>query len=296
MPSELPPPPKPDLAEQVWALAERMAKSVGCGVGDVLRRTKSRNWMLGRIRKLASGYTDEQVRQAIAGLSLRHRPTSPEEQEAKRQEAADRRPLEGLEPCNFPIWTKRAERLGVCVVYPMDMEEVLRRSAARLRWARNFTIQTVAAAEDLGEVWYDGRFWQRTAERIIVANSKSKTKRVTRHLPVTLKPEDHAELVQRLRTIDDERDALEAELVEQKKVLGQRIRDRETAREKVVEALKTGRETHLVECEERWSYDLRQVTVVRKDSGEIVEAREMTAQELQLQLPETASAGTSASG
>ena len=288
MPNLLPPPPQDaeTLVEQIRALAERMAKSVGCGVGDVLRRTKSRNWMLGQIRKLRpGGLDDEQVRELIAGLSKVHRPTPIGEQPVK---LTNRRPTIGLEPSQWPVWSGRADQLGDLVVYPMEMPELIRRSAGRLRWTRNFTIQTVSAAEDVGELWWDGFFWQRTEERIIVSNPKTKVKRVTRHLPVELKDADRAELINRLKAIDDERRALEAELDEQKRVLTAKLKDRVTARERVIDSLQTGRETQLVTCEERFDFGSRTVTVVRKDNGAVVESREMTADELQLKLPETA--------
>jgi hypothetical protein len=284
--SVIPPPPNaPPLVEQIRELAERMAKSVGCGVGDVLRRTKSRNWMLGQIRKLRpNGLDDDEVRDCIVELAKTNRPTPVGEQVVK---LTNRRPIGGLEPSDWPCWSGRAESLGAQIVYPMDIAEVIRRSQRALGWSKNFTIQSTAAAEDVGELWWDGIYWQRTKERIIVQNTKAKVKRVVRHLPVELRDVDKAELINRLNAIDDERKALEAELFEQKSTLTAKLKDRATARERVIDSLRTGRETQLVTCEERYDYSSRTVTTVRKDTGAVVETREMNASELQLALPET---------
>ena len=285
MASVIPPPPNAQpLVEQIRALAERMAKSVGCNVGDVLRRTKSRNWMLGQIRRLRpEGLDDDEVRDCIAGLSKVHRPTPVGEQPVK---LTNRRPIGGLEPSEWPCWSGRAESLGVQIVYPMDIAEVIRRSQRALGWTRNFTIQSTAAAEDVGELWWDGLYWQRTKERIIVQNTKAKVKRVVRHLPVELRDADRSELVRRLNDNDEERKATKAELNEQVRTLKAKLGKLEQDRERVIASIQTGRETQLVTCEERHDFSSRTVTTVRKDTGAVVESREMTQDELQLVLPE----------
>lgn len=124
-------------------------------------------------------------------------------------------------------------------------------------------------------------------------NGKIDTKRVTRSLVVVLKPEDQTELRERARLIDQERESLEEELAEQTRALRARIRERHEAREKVVQAMITGKEKRPVDCEERWDYVRHQVTVVRKDTGEVVESpRPMTNEEMQLRLPSTEASAT----
>src|SRR3982750_3470640 len=71
--------PAASLIEQVRELASSMAESVKCTLPDVLRRTKSRSWMLGRLRKLCEGRTDEEIRVAIVALAQQHRPTAQDE-------------------------------------------------------------------------------------------------------------------------------------------------------------------------------------------------------------------------
>lgn len=276
--------PEVDLAELVRLLAERMAASVGCEIGNVLARTKSRSWMLGKLRRVCPQYSDDHIRSTIAALSRVHRP--PALPDVPVVEEAPRRALFGLEPSTFPIWLERATTLGGIIVYPMRMDELIRRSEARLKWGRNLTIQATSAAEDHGEAYYDGNFWLRTPERILMATAKTKTKRVSRRLPVQLRPEDQAELTKRIADIDAEKESLEAELAEQTRTLKGRIKERIEARERAIESLKTGREVQVVECEERWQYDARSVTTVRKDTGAVVESREMTPEELQLSLGE----------
>jgi hypothetical protein len=119
---------------------------------------------------------------------------------------------------------------------------------------------------------------------------KTLTKRTQRHLPVELKADDQEALKQRIRDIDAEREALEGELTNETKRLRAAIKGRLDAREGVIEALKTGREVQLVDCEERFAYEQREVVTVRKDTGAVVERREMRPDELQTTIPETASA------
>lgn len=286
MPNALPPEDdQPPLVEQVRELAARMAKSVGCGVGDVLRRTKSRNWMLGQLRRLCEGHDDDEIRDCIVELAKEIRPTKPGEQPVK---LTNRRPIAGLEPSAWPIWGGRTELIGAVVVYPMEMGELIRRSKYALGWERNFTIQSTTAAEDAGELWWDGIYWQRTKERIIVANSKMKVKRVVRNLPVALKEADRNALAQRILDIDSERAAVAAELEEAKKTGKAKLDQLAQARERTVQAMATGRETQGVTCEERHDYASRTVITVRKDTGTVVETREMTDDERQMPIPGTA--------
>lgn len=286
MPNALPPEDEtPPLVEQVRALADRMARSVGCGIGDVLRRTKSRNWMLGQIRKLRpEGLNDDEVRECIVALSKKNPPTKPGEQPVK---LTNRRPVAGLEPSAWPIWGGRTELIGAVLVYPMEMQELLRRSARTLGWSRNFTISSTAAAEDAGELWWDGIYWQRTKERIIVANSKGKSVRVQRRLPVEINETDRAELIRRLTDIDEEKRATKAELDEVQKTLKAKLVQLDASRERVIESIRTAREIQSVTCEERFDYAGKTVTVVRKDTGAIVETREMTDDERQIPIPGT---------
>jgi hypothetical protein len=288
MPATLPPPAPdaaPSLADKVRALAERMAKSVGCNVGDVLRRTKSRNWMLGQIRRLTEGHDDDEIREAILGLSKVHRPTPPGEQPVK---LTNRQPTSGLEPSEWPIWGGRTELISATLVYPMDMDELLRRSKKALGWARNFTIQSTAAAEDAGELWWDGIYWQRTKERLIVANKNGKIVRVQRRLPVEINDADRQELIRRLNDIEAEKKAATVELDEATKNLKAKLKALDASRERVIDAMRTGRETQSVTCEDRFDYSSGTVTTVRKDTGAVVETREMREDERQTTIPGTA--------
>lgn len=291
-PAAVPAEPEPlRLWDHALALAKQMADSVSCGVGDVLHRTKSRNWMLGQLRrKLGAKHSDEEIRDCIIALGRVYRRTSPEAQAARAVDLTARRSPKGLEPSAFPCWAPRVEQLGSLVVYPMTILELSRRAEIALGWSENHVKQTTAAAEDANEIWYDRAFtlWHRTAERIVMSDPKKKTqvKRVQRHLPVELKPEDRQVLVDRIRAANEEWDALMAELAEFKKAQRAKLDAAEARREVAIKAMTSGRETQLVECEERWAYEQQQVVTVRKDTGEVVERREMTSEELQLKMPE----------
>jgi hypothetical protein len=279
------------LMDHVLALTQQMAESVGDQLGDVLRRTKSRNWMLGQLRKRTNGrHSDDEIRDAIAALARQHRPTITDELAHREVELTSRRPLIFLEASSWPAWGPRVEQLGSLVVYPMTMLELTTRAHVRLGWTDNHVKQTTAAAEDANELWYDRAFshWHRTPERTLMTDPKKKTqvKRTQRHLPVVLKEEDRAALVDRIRASNEEWDALMTELVEFKKAQRAKLEAAEARREQAIKAMTSGRETQLVECEERWDYGQRQVVTLRKDTGEVVDTREMTADELQLRMPE----------
>jgi hypothetical protein len=296
MPALVPPPAnEPSLDVVVFMLADTMASSIHEGIGDVVRRKKSCSWILGRVRLLKRGWSDDEIREAIAKLAKRHHRTEPLESLGEIRPRRQQPWLEDskVEGSLAPVWVTRAESLGAIVSHPMTMAELLRRSASRLSWQRNWTIQATSAAEDHGELWYDPSFgfWQRTPERTLMANSKGKTMRVQRYLPVLVKPEDEAELKKRVLSLDTEAAALEAALAEEKRRVAAKVKAIIEERERTIRALATGSEVRQVDCEERWSYDTRTVTTVRKDTGEVVGVpREMTAEELQLRMPEGAPA------
>jgi hypothetical protein len=277
--------PTPDNVAR--ALAIRMAASIGDPVSDVVKRKKSQSWMIGQLRKAFPGHPDEHLRAAIDGL--RRQKWTREDAETTRD--LDRPPTRYHEPKSWPCWTERAERLGDSVPHPLTVVELIARTGRLHRWGRNLTIQSLAFAEDLGELWYDGTFWRRTRERIIMVDTKSKvkTKRVTRKLAVTLDPAQKAALVDRITSIRTEKQALEAELAEVQSTIRARIREREAALERTLESLSTGVAVEDVTCEERHSFEDGTVTVVRKDSGTVVEKREMTTEERQLPLEATGS-------
>jgi hypothetical protein len=276
----------PPLDEVILRLAQTMAESIGEQVGDVLARTKSKSWMLGRLRRAYQGTkTDDEIRAAMDRLARQHHRSAPRTEVTVTELPREQR---WLEYSQNPIWQSRVLELGGILAYPMTAREIIDRAAVVLRWNENPVKQSLAACEIYGEAWYDPafNFWQRTPERILMANSKGKTVRVQRHLPV--KVTDEGELKRRLSRIDTEAEALEASLAEERRRVAAELKRLVDKRERTLESWKTGVETQLVECEERWSYQDREVTTVRKDTGEVVERREMTAEELQLRMPEQA--------
>lgn len=267
-----------------------MAASIGDPVSDVVKRKKSQSWMIGQLRKAFPGHPDEHLRAAIDGL--RRQKWTREDAETTRD--LDRPPTRYHEPKSWPCWTERAERLGDSIPHPLTAGELIQRTGHVLRWGRNLTIQSLAFAEDLGELWYDGTFWRRTRERTTMVDKQKqvKVKRVTRKLAVHLAPEAKAALVEKMTSIRTEKAALEAELAEQLASYRGRIRERQAALERTLESLSTGVAVEDVTCEERHSFEDGTVTVVRKDlpathPGALVEKREMTAEERQLPLEAT---------
>jgi hypothetical protein len=146
-----------------------MADSVGDGPGDVLRRTKSRNWAVGRMRALGR-WSDDEIRDAWERLRRQHRPTISDELAPRPVELRCRRPLKFLEPAHHPVWGERGEQLASLLNgTPVSTAELFARAGAPgpvgLGWNENHVKQTLAAAEGALLFWHRRTgCWARFAE------------------------------------------------------------------------------------------------------------------------------------
>lgn len=265
-----------DLRSYALEIATKAAKNIGGTVGEVLRRTKSQAYLFGALRRRFPDRSEEEFRDVLA--KIKHDPTLDED-----YTATPRRPTKGREPSADPCWGARASQLA-SVIECSSPEELLDQAEASLGWSRNFTIQTLAAAEDAGLLTYEAFCWARSDE---VTKKAVKTIRIERMLPCSLSPEESRKASQLAAEKLLERERLEAELKNVARELRAKIADAQKEFYRHVLAASAATENRLVQCEQRTDYKLGAVEVTRLDTGELIEARELKAEEKQLELGAT---------
>lgn len=139
------------LQSHALQVATKAARNIGGTIREVARRTKSQAYLFGQLRRRFPDAPEEAIRSAMHWL--RH----------NAPDAAfvptDRAPTTGREQSADPVWRARAQQLADLFNVPLEPEAVLLRAATRLRWKRNFTIQTLAAAEDAELIEYVDGHW-----------------------------------------------------------------------------------------------------------------------------------------
>lgn len=262
---------------QAFALdvATKAAKNIGGTVSEVARRTKSQAYLFGALRRRFPDAAEDELRATLHWL---------------RHDAPDadfttepRRPTKGREAAADPCWGPRASQLAA-VIECSAPDELLTIARQRLGWERNFTIQTLAAAEDAGLLTYEAFCWARSD---MATRKAIKTIRIKRTLPCLLTPEQSRAASSKAAEKLLEREQLEAELKRVTADLRARIREANKAFYEAVLSASKGTADQEVECEQRIDYKLGTVEVTRLDTNDLVEARELRAEEKQLELGAT---------
>lgn len=243
----------------------------------MLLRTKSQAYLFGQLRKRFPDEPEEAIRATLA--QLKHDP----ELEDECFFTDPRKPTKGREAASDPVWQKRAQQLAALIECSTPAE-LLVRANRRLGWSRNFTIQTLAATEDAGLLTYEALCWARSDS---VTKQAIKKIRLERTLPCKLDAEQSHKAAQAAAGKLLERERLEAELKSVTAELRAKIRDTQKEFLRLVVASAQAVEERPVECEQKTNYKLGTVEVVRLDTGEIVEARELKPEEKQLELGAT---------
>lgn len=261
-----------------------MADSIGDSVAEVLRRDKSRAWMLGQLRRAYPDRTDDELREAIDQVRRQRFAVAREAPEPPPVQP-DRPPAKWHEPGHWPIWRERAELVAGLVASPAPTERVLFRAQVGLGWTRNQTIQVLAAAENYGLVEYVAETWQPKIDEETMTKPKAqKTKviEVTRQLPCTLSDAERLAAMNRAGQARIEKQALELELQRLVREKRAEIAAKQSEIDRCLMLVSNGQEVRTVECEELHSYTTKRVKVVRLDTKATVEEREMRPDEAQL--------------
>lgn len=253
-------------------VATKAAQNIGGTIREVAKRTKSQAYLFGSLRRRFPESAEDDIRQAL--YWLRH--------DAPDQDFAPtpRKPTKGREPSSEPCWATRAGQLA-SVIECSSPEELIEQAARSLGWARNFTIQTLAAAEDAGLLTYEAYCWARSDN---VTKAKITTIRIERTLPCKLTPEQSHKAAQAAAAKLLERERLEAELKSVTRELRVKIADCQKEFIRLVVASGQALEDRAVPCEQKINYKLGTCEVIRLDTGDLIEARELTQQEKQMPL------------
>lgn len=108
--------------------------------------------------------------------------------------------------------------------------------------------------------------------------------KTTRELPVQLEEEQIAELGRQVAKRVRERADLQEEKKQQNADINARLKDVSEIIRKTSEQIATGTAIREVECTVDKNIDTKMVTVTRDDTGEVIEHRPMTTEELQQEL------------
>jgi hypothetical protein len=263
------------LRDYALEVCTKAARNIGGTIREVAKRTKSQAYLFGALRRRFPEATEEEFRATLHWL--RH--NAPDEDFTTEPRA----PTKGREASSEPCWGSRAAQLAN-VVECSSPAELLDIAHQRLGWSRNFTIQTLAAAEDAGLLTYEAFCW-RTNDA--VTKTAIKKIRIERTLPCKLSPEQSHQAAQAAAAKLLERERLETELKNLIREKRAEIANCQKEFIRLVVASGQAIEERSVECEQKTNYKLGVVEVTRLDTGEIVEARELRADEKQLELGAT---------
>lgn len=242
----------------------------------MLRRGKSQAYLFGQLRRRFPEHTEEELRNVLA--LMKHDPALDEDFTTE-----PRKPTKGREPSAEPCWGPRAAQLAT-VIECSSPEELLDIAQVKLGWARNFTIQTLAAAEDAGLLTYEALCWARSDA---VTKAKIQTIRIERTLPVKLSAEEAHQSLQEAMARLAERERLERELKDFTKEQRAKITEAQKEFHRLLGQANLAIEQRSVICEQRTDFKNKTVEVVRLDTKDIVEARMMRPDEAQLKLEAT---------
>ena len=266
-----------DIREFALEVATKAARNIGGTVREVLLRTKSQAYLFGQLRRRFPDQTEDRIRAVLT--QLKHDP----ELEDEDFTTEPRKPTKGREASAEACWGPRASQLA-SVVECSSPDELLDIARTRLGWSRNFTIQTLAAAEDAGLLTYEALCWARSDS---VRKQAIKKIRIERTLPVRLSPEEAHHSSQLAMDKLLERERLEAELKHTTRELRARIAETQKEFYALVRQSSLAIADRPVECEQRIDYKLGTFEVIRLDTNDIVEARLLRPEENQLELGAT---------
>lgn len=264
------------LRDFALEVCTKAARNIGGTIREVAKRKKSQAYLFGKLRRRFPEVTNEELRATLHWL--RHH--APDEDFTTEPRA----PTKGREPRSEPIWAARAEQLAA-EIKDSSPDELLAIAKKRLGWSRNFTIQTLAAAEDAGLLTYEAFCWRKNDA---MTKSNIKKVRIQRSLPCALNPEEVGRAAQAAAAKMVERSRLEAELKNLIREKRAEIAQCQHEFLRLVVASGQAIEEREVEREQKTNYKLGVVEVTRLDTGELVEARPLRPDEKQLELGATA--------
>lgn len=140
----------------ILELATSAARNTRSTVVEVLKRHKSRAYILGQLQKQFPDAPQEDLRALITST----RWESLESATAHSVVEKPRRPpARGREPIDSPKWDERIRQLMLVLNGPLETEELKLRAKRELRWTDAFFFQVLATAEARRAAYYGHPFW-----------------------------------------------------------------------------------------------------------------------------------------
>lgn len=156
--------PRKDPREFLLKVVEKAAKNTGSSIADVFRRTKSQNYLFGRLRKEFPFAAEDELRELITSARWK---AADDPAAHKVFEKTRRPPSRGREPMESEKWDTRLRDLrSVMMDDPLTTDELLERAKRELGWSANFFISVIAAAENRGALVYLHPYWRTATKQV----------------------------------------------------------------------------------------------------------------------------------
>lgn len=145
------------------AVIVKAAKSVRAKARNVLKKKKTRAYLLARLRREFPSAEDEALREVVARLRREDfgEPADGSDEDEPAPEPTEHRIHHGREPSGSDVWRYRVRQLDAVLDRPVDAEAVLALARARLGWERNFTINVMVMGRRSNVLGYLAPHWMR---------------------------------------------------------------------------------------------------------------------------------------
>jgi hypothetical protein len=145
------------------AVIVKAAKSVHCKARNVLKRKKSRAYLLARLRREFGVERDEELRRVVDVLRRDDfgEPADGADDDEPQPEPTDHRIHYGREPEASDVWPYRVRQLAAVLGKETDASGVLELAKTHLGWPRNFTINVMAIGRHTNVLGYLAPNWKR---------------------------------------------------------------------------------------------------------------------------------------
>lgn len=147
------------------AVIVKAAKSVHCKARNVLKRKKSRAYLLARLRREFGTGRDDELRKVVDQLRRddfgEPADGSDDDEQLPAGEPTEHRIHHGREPSGSDVWPYRVRQLDAILERAADAAGVLDLAKTRLGWERNFTINVMAIGGHTNVLGYAAPHWKR---------------------------------------------------------------------------------------------------------------------------------------
>jgi hypothetical protein len=253
-------------------VATTAARSVRQQVKDLLARRKSLAYFYKRLRAAYPSEPEERLRAAIKKLERTKFATI-------TYSDAPRIITKLHEPASDSVWADRLLLLFARFRNGLTGEQL----AAELGTGPNLAANLAAAAESAGVIKYNGTKWVHANKETDMDKIGRKTI-AARPLPCKLTAQEETEVRTQLRQLYAKLQEEESNYEAIKRQSNQRLVPLRRQQQECVDKLARGVEMRPVACVELLDYKRMKVRVIREDTKETLEERDMVAEERQMEI------------